>query len=86
MGPTCAGSGAECLLPDSNHGAYWYWSVAYEGTSCSGNILNVASALISQNRTRHAKALWTDKPGGEPVRVHVAPTDSAEAAYIAREV
>ncbi len=40
MGPTCAGSGAECLLPDSNHGAYWYWSVAYEGTSCSGNILN----------------------------------------------
>jgi DNA helicase II / ATP-dependent DNA helicase PcrA len=53
---------------------------------CSGNILNVASALISQNRTRHAKALWTEKPAGEPVRVHVAPTDNAEAAYIAREV
>ncbi|MDP6943997.1 MAG: UvrD-helicase domain-containing protein, partial [Myxococcota bacterium] len=53
---------------------------------CSGNILDVASALISQNHTRHAKALWTDKPAGEPVRVHVAPTDSAEAAYIAREV
>ena len=53
---------------------------------CSANILNVASALISQNRTRHAKALWTEKPPGEPVVVHVAPTDNAEAAYIAREV
>ena len=53
---------------------------------CSANILNVASALISQNRSRHAKALWTEKPAGEPVRIHVAPTDNAEAAYIAREV
>ena len=53
---------------------------------CSGNILDVASALISQNRSRHAKALWTEKPAGEPVRIHVAPTDNAEAAWIAREV
>jgi len=53
---------------------------------CSGRILDVATALISQNRTRHAKALWTDNPPGDPVQVHVAATDSAEAAYIAREV
>ena len=53
---------------------------------CSGHILDVASALISQNRTRHAKALWTDKPKGAPVQVHVAATDNAEAAYVAREV
>src|SRR5215471_17235065 len=47
-----------------------------------GNILDVANALIKQNKSRLGKNLWTADGKGEPVRGYTAPTDSDEAAFI----
>ncbi|MGC2457594.1 MAG: DNA helicase II [Gallionellaceae bacterium] len=51
-----------------------------------GNILDAANALISRNRNRLGKNLWTDAHKGEPLRVYEAPTDSDEARFIVEEV
>jgi DNA helicase-2/ATP-dependent DNA helicase PcrA len=50
-----------------------------------GNILEAANALISRNRNRLGKNLWTAELKGEPLRVFEAPTDSDEARFIAEE-
>ena len=41
-----------------------------------GNILDVANALIKQNKSRLGKNLWTADGKGEPVRAYAAPTDT----------
>jgi DNA helicase-2/ATP-dependent DNA helicase PcrA len=51
-----------------------------------GNILDAANALISRNRNRLGKELWTAEHKGEPLRVYEAPTDMDEARFIAEEV
>jgi DNA helicase-2/ATP-dependent DNA helicase PcrA len=51
-----------------------------------GNILDAANALISNNRDRLGKNLWTSENGGEPLRVYEAPTDVEEAGYIVSEI
>ena len=51
-----------------------------------GNILNAANALISHNRRRLGKNLWTAAGEGEPLRVYEAQTDGYEANWIAEEV
>ncbi|MFZ2540567.1 MAG: UvrD-helicase domain-containing protein [Gallionella sp.] len=51
-----------------------------------GNILEAANVLISNNRNRLGKNLWTAESGGEPLRVYEAPTDVDEAAFIADEI
>ncbi len=51
-----------------------------------GNILDAANMLISRNRNRLGKNLWTDALKGEPLRVYEAPTDSDEARFIVEEV
>lgn len=51
----------------------------YRSTS---RILKVADAVISNNRERHGKTLWTDKNGGEKVKVFTFPDDRTEAATI----
>ena len=51
-----------------------------------GNILDAANALISNNRDRLGKNLWTSENGGEPLRVYEAPTDVEEASYIVSEI
>jgi len=51
-----------------------------------GNILDAANALISHNRKRLGKSLWTDETKGEPLRVFEAATDFEEAAYVVEEV
>ncbi|MCW5625143.1 MAG: UvrD-helicase domain-containing protein, partial [Burkholderiales bacterium] len=51
-----------------------------------GNILDAANALISRNRERLGKNLWTAEGEGEPLRVYEAPTDGLEAAFIVDEV
>ena len=51
-----------------------------------GNILNAANALISQNRRRLGKNLWTAAGEGEPLRVFEAQSDGYEAHWIAEEV
>jgi DNA helicase-2/ATP-dependent DNA helicase PcrA len=50
------------------------------------NILEAANALISRNRTRLGKNLWTAESGGEPLRVYEAATDVDEAAFIVEEI
>ncbi len=51
-----------------------------------GNILDAANALISRNRERLGKNLWTADERGEPLRVYEAPTDGDEAGFIVDEV
>jgi len=50
------------------------------------NILEAANALISRNRNRLGKNLWTAESGGEPLRVYEAATDLDEAAFIVEEI
>jgi DNA helicase-2/ATP-dependent DNA helicase PcrA len=51
-----------------------------------GHILDAANALISHNRRRLGKNLWTAEAKGEPLRVFEAATDIEEAGYIVEEV
>jgi superfamily I DNA/RNA helicase len=51
-----------------------------------GHILDAANALISNNRKRLGKNLWTAAGEGEPIRIYQAQTDGYEAAFIAEEI
>jgi DNA helicase-2/ATP-dependent DNA helicase PcrA len=50
-----------------------------------GNILDAANALISNNRDRLGKNLWTAESSGEQLRVYEAATDVDEARFIVEE-
>ena len=50
------------------------------------NILEAANVLISNNRNRLGKNLWTAEGGGEKLRVYEAPTDVEEANFIVSEI
>jgi len=50
-----------------------------------GNILDAANELISKNSRRLGKNLRTEAGPGEPVRVHEAPSDYAEAQWFVEE-
>ena len=45
-------------------------------------ILDAASGIISQNRDRQDKRLWTDRHGGDPVTCHRAHDELEEADFI----
>ncbi len=47
-----------------------------------GHILELANALIRNNRARLGKNLWTSEGKGEPVRGFAAPSDHDEAAFV----
>jgi len=50
-------------------------------------ILAVANAVIEKRTdAKYRKRLFTDKPGGAKVKLGVAPSPEAEAAYVAREI
>src|SRR5207237_9294593 len=51
-----------------------------------GNILDAANALISNNRNRLGKNLWTDAGRGEPIRVFEGESDADEARWLVEEV
>jgi DNA helicase-2/ATP-dependent DNA helicase PcrA len=51
-----------------------------------GNILAAANGLISNNRNRLGKNLWTEAGEGEPVRVFEAESDAEEAQWLADEI
>ena len=51
-----------------------------------GNILDAANALISNNRRRLGKNLWTAESKGERLRVYEAATDIEEAGFVVEEV
>ena len=50
------------------------------------NILDCANALIAHNQGRLGKNLRTQQGPGEPVRIHEAPTDLAEAQWLVDEI
>jgi DNA helicase-2/ATP-dependent DNA helicase PcrA len=50
-----------------------------------GNILDAANDLIAHNKHRLGKNLRTDAGAGEPVRVHEATSDYAEAQWLLEE-
>jgi DNA helicase-2/ATP-dependent DNA helicase PcrA len=51
-----------------------------------GNILDAANALISNNRNRLGKNLWTAAGKGEPLRVFEGESDNDEARWLVAEV
>ncbi len=51
-----------------------------------GNILDAANAVISNNKDRLGKNLWTDEGKGEPLRIYAASTDADEAQFVIDEV
>jgi len=51
-----------------------------------GNILDAANALISNNRNRLGKNLWTAAGKGEPLRVFEGESDADEARWLVEEV
>ncbi len=51
-----------------------------------GNILDAANALISNNRNRLGKNLWTSAGAGEPLRVFEGQSDLDEARWLVEEV
>jgi DNA helicase-2/ATP-dependent DNA helicase PcrA len=50
------------------------------------NILDAANAIISHNKNRLGKNLWTSAGKGEPVRIYEAYNDTDEAQFIVDEV
>ncbi len=50
------------------------------------NILDAANAIISHNKNRLGKNLWTSAGAGEPVRVYEAYNDTDEASFIVDEI
>jgi DNA helicase-2/ATP-dependent DNA helicase PcrA len=50
------------------------------------NILDAANALISHNRGRLGKNLWTATPGNEPLKLMQAMNDLEEADYVVAQV
>ena len=51
-----------------------------------GHILAAANALISHNRKRLGKNLWTAAGRGEPVRLYEAQSDGYEARWLVEEI
>ncbi|MFA7324296.1 MAG: DNA helicase PcrA [Candidatus Nanopelagicales bacterium] len=49
-------------------------------------ILTAANAVITRNKGRRPKNLWTDSGQGEPIVIYVADDEHDEASFIAREI
>lgn len=50
------------------------------------NILDGANAVISNNKNRKGKRLWTDAGAGEPIVLNTALNESDESAFIVDEI
>jgi DNA helicase-2/ATP-dependent DNA helicase PcrA len=50
------------------------------------NILDVANAVIRENRNRKEKKLWTENGKGVPVAVQFMPNDFEEGRFVVREI
>src|SRR5262249_17608489 len=52
----------------------------------TGQILEIAAAVIAHNQARKEKTLWTENERGEPARFFRAWDETEEAAWVARSV
>lgn len=50
------------------------------------NILEAANALISHNKGRYEKNLWSEKKEGEKIGLYIAPNEHAETDYVIRQI
>ncbi len=50
------------------------------------NILDAANAVIHNNSERKDKSLWTEKSGGEKIKVYTGYNERDEAIYISHEI
>jgi DNA helicase-2/ATP-dependent DNA helicase PcrA len=57
-----------------------------ENYRSSAPILEVSGGLISHNRGRRGKKLFTSREGGEPVRLYVGEDERAEARWVADRI
>lgn len=57
-----------------------------ENYRSTGNILNAANHVISNNTGRKGKELWTSKGDGDPIQIYTAATEHSEAQYIADKI
>lgn len=55
----------------------------YRSTSC---ILDAANAVISNNKGRKVKSLWTNKKGGEKIKYELVPTEREEAMLVCKTI
>jgi DNA helicase-2/ATP-dependent DNA helicase PcrA len=51
-----------------------------------GNVLHAANGVIEKNPERKLKRMWTDRHGGDRLRLVVCPTEEDEARFVAREI
>lgn len=49
-------------------------------------ILKAANEVIKENKSSRGKKLWTDKDGGEKIKVYTAPNAIEEAFYVVQKV
>ena len=66
-------SGARTITLDQN----------YRSTT---TILDAANHVISNNKHRHPKRLWSDRGQGEPIQEAILADDREEARYVAEEI
>lgn len=52
----------------------------------TGNILNAANHVITNNKGRKSKKLWTEKDSGENIKYYCASNEYEEADYIVYEI
>ncbi|MDQ6802699.1 MAG: UvrD-helicase domain-containing protein [Acidobacteriota bacterium] len=52
----------------------------------TGNILDAATGVVSNNIARKGKTLFTDAGGGDPVRIVTASTDREEAQFVLQKI
>ena len=52
----------------------------------SKNIIEAASCVISCNKQRKGKTMWTENPEGESIHIVECHDDKSEAAYVASEI
>ncbi len=57
-----------------------------ENYRSSGNILNAANAVISHNRGRLGKKLWTRDDAGEPLKLYAAFNETDEARFVVNRI
>lgn len=50
------------------------------------NILDAASAVVSLNRGRKEKTLWTENEAGEPIQYFRGENEAEEAGFVVREI
>lgn len=52
----------------------------------TGVIVNAANSVIENNEQRLDKVVWTDNEDGNPIKVHVSPTDAEEGRFVAASI